>query len=76
MRGLLAPAEIANDQGWITSVAFSPTLGHWIALALLANGPARHGEVLRACDPVRDGNAEVRVVAPCFIDPTGGRLRG
>jgi heterotetrameric sarcosine oxidase alpha subunit len=71
-----APAEIAHDQGWITSAAFSPTLGHWIALALLANGPARHGEVVRAYDPVRGGDAEVEVVAPCFIDPEGARLRG
>lgn len=70
------PAGIEHDQGFVTSAAFSPTLGHWIALALLANGPARHGERLRAYDPVRDGDAEVEVVAPCFIDPEGARLRG
>jgi methylglutamate dehydrogenase subunit C len=71
-----APAEIAHDQGWVTSVAFSPSLGHWIGLAMLANGPARHGEQVRAYDPVRDGDVAVEVVAPCFIDPDGGRLRG
>jgi heterotetrameric sarcosine oxidase alpha subunit len=71
-----APARIEHDQGWITSAAFSPTLGHPIALALLANGPARHGERLRAHDPVRNGEAEVEVVAPCFLDPEGVRLRG
>ncbi|MBN9508812.1 MAG: sarcosine oxidase subunit alpha family protein [Alphaproteobacteria bacterium] len=71
-----APARIEHDQGWITSAAFSPTLGHPIALALLTNGPARHGERLRAHDPVRDGETEVDVVEPCFVDPEGLRLRG
>jgi len=71
-----APATIEHDQGWISSVAFSPTLGHWIALALLANGPARHGERLRAHDPLRNGDTEVEVAAPCCIDPDGARLRG
>ena len=70
------PASIEHDQGWVTSVAFSPSLGHWIGLAMLANGPARHGERVRAFDPVRNGDAEVEVVAPCFIDPEGARLRG
>ncbi len=70
------PASIEHDQGWVTSVAFSPSLGHWIGLAMLANGPTRHGERVRAFDPVRDGDAEVEVVAPSFIDPEGARLRG
>jgi sarcosine oxidase subunit alpha len=71
-----ASAEIANDQGWVTSVAFSPSLGHWIGLAMLANGPARHGEIVRAYDPVRNGDVAVEVVGPCFVDPEGARLRG
>jgi len=71
-----APAEISHDQGWITSVAFSPSLNHWMGLAMLANGTARHGERVRAYDPVRDGDVEVEVVPPCFIDPEGARLRG
>ncbi len=71
-----APADIAHDQGWVTSVAFSPSLGHWIGLAMLAGGPACHGERVRAYDPVRNGDVAVEVVAPCFIDPEGTRLRG
>ncbi len=72
-----APAAIDHDQGWVTSVAFSPSLGHWIGLAMLANGPARHGEtIVRAYDPVRNGDVAVEVVPPCFIDPDGTRLRG
>ncbi len=66
----------ANDQGYMTSVAFSPTLGHWIGLGLLAGGPSRHGERVRACDPVRSGDELVEVCDPVFYDPAGERLRG
>ena len=71
-----ATHRIENDQGWISSVAFSPSLNSWIGLGLLANGPARHGEIIRTLDPVRGGNALAEVVSPCFIDPDGVRLRG
>src|SRR5258705_12687817 len=36
-----AADTIANDQGHMTSVAFSPMLGHWIGLGVLARGPQR-----------------------------------
>ena len=71
-----APNSIEHDQGWMTSVAHSPLLGCWIGLGMLAGGPARLGERVRAYDPVRNGNVEVEVVSPCFIDPEGARLRG
>jgi len=64
-----------NDQGYVTSVAFSPSLGHWLGLGLLSRGPERHGEIVRAYDPVRGGDVPVEVRAPCFIDPEGERLR-
>jgi sarcosine oxidase subunit alpha len=70
-----APVTIANDQGWMSSVAWSPTLGHWIGLGFLAGGLARLGEVIQACDPLRGEGVEVTVVAPCQIDPEGARLR-
>jgi sarcosine oxidase subunit alpha len=69
-----AAAVAANDQGYVTSAAFSPTLGHWIALALLANGPARIGERIRVFDPVRDGDLVAEIVSPVFHDPEGKRL--
>jgi sarcosine oxidase subunit alpha len=65
----------ANDEGYVTSAAYSPTFGHWIALALLANGPARIGEKIRVYDPVRNGDAVAEIVAPVFYDPAGGKLR-
>ncbi len=76
---LLAPEAAAtpeNDQGHITSAAWSPELGHWIALGLLTRGPDRHGERVRAYDPVREGDLELEVCSPVFVDPEGVRLRG
>lgn len=71
-----AAPVIANDQGHITSVAYSPTLGHWIALALLARGPTRHGERVVVHDPVRSGDMIAEVCAPVFVDSEGARVRG
>ncbi|MFC3691537.1 sarcosine oxidase subunit alpha family protein [Chenggangzhangella methanolivorans] len=65
----------ANDEGYVTSAAYSPSNGHWIALALLSRGPERMGEIVRVFDPVRDGDVECEVVSPCFVDPEGARLR-
>jgi len=70
-----ADARLENDEGHVTSVAFSPTLGQWLGLGLLKNGPKRHGERVRAYDPVRNGDVEVEVVAPVFFDPEGTRLK-
>jgi sarcosine oxidase subunit alpha len=69
-----AAAIAANDQGHVTSVAYSPTLGHWIGLALLSKGPARIGETIRVYDPVREGDLLAEVCAPVFIDPEGAKL--
>ncbi|MGQ3354412.1 MAG: glycine cleavage T C-terminal barrel domain-containing protein, partial [Phreatobacter sp.] len=71
-----AATTAENDQGYMTSTAFSPTLGHWIGLGLLANGPQRLGEEIRAYDPVRGGDVVVEVVNPVFVDPEGARLHG
>ncbi len=76
---LLAPGVAATaeaDAGYVTSTAYSPALGGWIGLGLLRRGPTRHGEVVRAYDPLRGGDGEVVVCPPVFVDPEGGRLRG
>jgi sarcosine oxidase subunit alpha len=70
-----APVAV-NDEGHVTSAAFSPTLGHPVALALLARGPERHGERIVVHDPVRGADIEAEVCAPVFFDPQGVRLRG
>jgi sarcosine oxidase subunit alpha len=71
-----APATAAQDRGYLTSVAFSPTLGHWIGLGLIVGGATRIGERVRAYDPVRNGDVDVEICAPVFVDPAGERLRG
>jgi methylglutamate dehydrogenase subunit C len=71
-----APASIEHDEGHMTSVAFSPMLGHWIGLGVLTRGPQRIGERVRAYDPVRNGDVEVEICNPVFFDPEGARLHG
>ncbi|HVV28428.1 MAG TPA: sarcosine oxidase subunit alpha family protein [Rhizomicrobium sp.] len=67
--------EPDHVEGHMTSVCFSPALGHWIGLGLLKRGPERIGEHLRAYDPVRDEDFLVEVCSPIFVDPEGARLR-
>jgi glycine cleavage system aminomethyltransferase T len=65
-----------NKAGYVTSSAFSPSCGHWIGLGLLADGPERIGETIRAWDPIRSADFDLEVVSPVFIDAEGARLRG
>jgi heterotetrameric sarcosine oxidase alpha subunit len=71
-----AAARPDNDEGYLTSVAHSPTLDCWIGLGLLRRGPQRLGERVRAYNPVRNSDTEVEVCAPAFVDPKGERLHG
>ena len=61
--------------GPVTSVCRSPTLGHPIALALLARGRERMGQTVYAHDPLRSRTVAVEVVSPHFFDPKGERMR-
>jgi heterotetrameric sarcosine oxidase alpha subunit len=70
------PAMLENDQGYITSIAYSPTLGSWIGLGLLNRGTERHGERLRAHSPLTGDDFPIEVVSPHFFDPQGVRLHG
>ena len=69
------PANTENDEGWMSSVAFSPILGHSIGLGFIKRGHERLGEIVQAADPLRSRNIEVEIVSPHFIDPEGERLR-
>jgi len=71
-----APEDMAHDQGWMTSVAYSPELGHSIGLGFLKRGRDRHGETLRAFSPIRGQDVMVEVCSPHHIDPEGERQRG
>ena len=64
-----------NDQGYVTSVCYSPTLGHMIGLAFLERGPDRMGDRIRMVDRTKDIETLCEVVSPVFFDPDGGRAR-
>jgi sarcosine oxidase subunit alpha len=64
-----------NDQGHISSVAWSPSLKSYIGLGFLKAGASRTDEVIKAVDYMRGHHVEVKVVSPHFIDPKGERLR-
>lgn len=68
-------AVTENDQGWMTSVAYSPELGHSIGLGLIKRGHERKGETVRAVDLIRNKEVLVEIVSPHMIDPDGERLR-
>ena len=64
-----------NDQGYVTSVGYSPTLKTYLGLAFLKNGRARHGERIRLVDHLRGTDVICEVMNPVFFDPEGGRAR-
>jgi len=70
------PARVEYDQGHLTSVAWSPTLGHEVGIGFLADGRDRIGERVRVVDLLRGHDFECEVVSPVFIDPEGERVRG
>jgi len=65
----------ANDHGYLTSVAWSPALGHDIGIGFLADGRQRVGERIRAVDLLRGRDVECEVASPVFFDPEGARAR-
>ncbi len=71
-----AEATRVNDLGYITSVGYSPTLGHFIGLGFLRDGPSRIGHHMKMVDHLRSVTAEVEICDPVFFDPEGGRARG
>ncbi|MCB1455202.1 MAG: hypothetical protein KDJ51_02810 [Nitratireductor sp.] len=68
-------ASTGNDEGYMTSVCFSPSLGQHIGLGFIVDGDTRHGERVRAVDMVRGLDVEVEICSPHFVDPQGERLR-
>jgi len=69
--GQVAPMQII---GHVTSAYASPTLGHPIALAMVADGRSRIGQTLFV--PLPGGEIAVQVTSPVFYDPEGARLNG
>jgi sarcosine oxidase subunit alpha len=71
-----ATATTDNDLGYVTSVAFSPKLDHWIGLGLISGGASKHGTRIRLVDLLRGSDTEAEVCDPVFYDPKGERLHG
>lgn len=66
---------LENDLGWMSSVGYSPSLGHMIGLGFVRDGENLIGKQLMAIDKLRENEVMVEVCAPQFIDPEGKRLR-
>ena len=65
-----------NDEGWLSSVAFSPTLGHYIGLGFIERGHTRVGEKVFAVNLLQNKTTEVEIVSSHFVDPEGIKQRG
>ncbi len=63
------------DQGYVTSVAWSPTVNAWLGLAFLKDGRARTGERIRLVDHLRGIDVTCEICDPVFHDPEGVKLR-
>ncbi len=68
------PEDMSHDQGWMTSAAPSPELGHSIGRGFLKRD--LHSEELHAFRPIRDQDMRVEVCSPHHIDPETNRQHG
>lgn len=64
-----------TDQGYVTSICWSPTVGAWLGLGFLKDGRARLGEKVRLVDHLRGLDVICEVSHPMFHDPEGEKLR-
>ena len=69
-----AKPSTLNDQGWVSSACFSPTLGCHIALAFLKSGRERYGEKIVVWDQLRGVETMAEVCDPVFVDPDNRKL--
>jgi len=62
-----------RSEGFVTSAAWSETLGRSIGLGLVERGRSRMGETVTLFDAGR--TIEAKIVEPAFYDPPGERMR-
>ena len=65
-----------NDQGYVTSMCYSPTIKAVIAQAFLCDGRNRMGQIVKMVEHLSGVTTLCEVCNPVFFDPEGGRLRG
>ena len=80
-QGAQVTAEALGDQprpslGHVSSYAYSSELKRMVALALLKDGRALHGQTVHVVSPIMGVAAAAKVTDPVMIDPDGERLRG
>jgi heterotetrameric sarcosine oxidase alpha subunit len=68
-------ANTENDQGWMSSKAWSPSLGCAVGLGFIKSGREREGETVHAVNLLDGTDTQVKIVSPHFVDPEGERLR-
>jgi len=61
--------------GYITSTVYSPALGEWIGLALVARSLATEGVAVTASDPLRGAETRLKITSPVHFDPAGERIK-
>ena len=66
--------SLENDQGYITSVAFSPMLDMWVGLALCKRGRERHGEVMQVFNGVNGVHMLGEICDPVHYDKENRKL--
>ncbi len=69
-----AAAALENDEGYVTSSAYSPHVGSTIGLALVKRGPSRHGEEVVVWNGLHGESTPARLCNPVFLDPQNERL--
>ncbi len=72
---LTTEAAPAQPCGYVTSSAYSPTLGEWLGLALVARDCVSERALLTARDPLRGSDTPVRVVSAVHFDPSSERMK-
>jgi sarcosine oxidase subunit alpha len=70
-----ATPQDTRSLGYVTSSVFSPALGEFIGLALVARDHAAPGSEVVARDPLRGGDTALRIVPCTHVDPDGARLK-
>lgn len=71
-----AASNAENDEGWITSVAYSPHLQTSIGIGFIRRGSKRHGDIVRAVNLLVDQDIKVELSSPHFFDAERARLYG
>ena len=74
--GKSAAATLENDQGYVTSSVYSPSLKTTIGLALVVNGPERIGEEVQVWNALFNEYTAAVLCAPVFVDPANEKLHG